>query len=169
MARHGLVLGNVCHQFTLSEEANEYIEGALEPLHIPRSHHDIAGVKYSQKMPHYKYKPIMGDQFFFQRQQKPILHPILHIKIKEGGRYDTSLGCPPSPLEFGGLVFVFTGNDLFLLPKTSQETAHMWPSTIALQVCQETDSFNSVIGFSEVQKTQTCWVLINAIHLLRSF
>ena len=105
-------------------------------------------------MPHRKYQLIMSDQFVLHRQCKPIMPHIVYNNIKEGGRYETSLGCPPSPLEVGAVVPVFSGNDLLPLSKLFQETAHACPSAISPQGCQETALVHSVIGFGEVQKNQ---------------
>ena len=51
MACHGLGIFNVQQQYLQLEDADENVEGDLEPLRIPRSHHDFDGVKYFQTPP----------------------------------------------------------------------------------------------------------------------
>ena len=111
----------------------------------------------------------MGDQFILHHQWKPIMKQIVYNHIKESGQDYTYLGCPPSHLEEGYLVHFIPSNDLLLLQKIFQEPTHVWPSDIALQGHQETAPVHNFIGFSEVQKTQEEWVLINTSQLLSKF
>ena len=67
------------------------------------------------------------------------------------------------------MVPVLLGNDLLLIPKFCLEPAHVWTRAVALKGCQETALVQSVIGFSEIQKNQEEWVLIDASKLLRKF
>ena len=125
MSCHGLVLGNVRNQSVPLEEVNEHVYSALDPLYIPRYHHSIDGIKHPQTLPHHKYQPLMGNQFFLRRQQNPIPHHIVNNNIKEGGLYETSLGCPCSHLEVGAVVPLLMGNDHLPLPNFRQDPAHV--------------------------------------------
>ena len=97
------------------------------------------------------------------------MYHIFYNQIKEGERYEISLGCLPSFFEVGAVVPVFPSNDLLPLPKFFQEPVYVRPRSISLQGHHETSLIQSVILFAMVQKYHEEWVLINASQILSKF
>ena len=150
MTRQNFGLGEVIHQPVLLEEANEYVEGFLYPLWVPRPNQATICIKHPYSLTHHKYQPVMSKYFFLYCHGLPFAHHIVDNFIEEGGKYKVSLGCSSGCLEVRSMVSILPGEDHLSLPKLFQYPAHVWSSATFFQCCQEVALVQSVICFVKV-------------------